>query len=489
MIKTKQISKNIIYSVIEVLVSTFILFFLYRYILEILGAKQLGLWSLILSTASIANISEFGLSGSVVRFVAKYIAIGKNNEASKVIQTALGSIGIVLGLLFIIVYFVLTMILHLFVPLESLNEAKVLLPYATFSMWLNVLSGIIQSGLDGYQRTDLRRIVSVFSNILYFFISIYLIKELGLLGLAISQIAQQFFVICINWCILYYIIPEIPVVPYQWSTVLFKEMMVYGVNFQIISLLAIMVEPLIKLLLSKFGGLSEVGYYDMACKLIQKFRMILTNASQVLIPAYTTLYEKKSSIETLYLKNFHFLFSISLIGYSLLCSLSIGISYLWIGHKEPFFVFATVLLSISWFTTTINSPAYFALLGIGKLRWNLIAHLTTPIITVFLGIPAGLYRGSEGIIIARLISSAIGGYLIIYGFHKETNINYKNLLHKDDLILIFQIAILMPISYFLSYFENNFLPFIIMIPLFTLIVVWSFFYHSTGRDLKNLWGL
>ncbi|MGC8744981.1 MAG: polysaccharide biosynthesis C-terminal domain-containing protein, partial [Verrucomicrobiia bacterium] len=50
------------------------LFFLYRFLLKTIGVEQFGIWSLVLSTTSIIGAANLGISGSIVKFVAKYIA-------------------------------------------------------------------------------------------------------------------------------------------------------------------------------------------------------------------------------------------------------------------------------------------------------------------------------------------------------------------------------------------------------------------------------
>ena len=104
MISLRRLVGNATVSVIQTIVSFVVLFVLYRYLIHQLGSEQLGLWSLVLASTSIARLSEMGLTGSVVNFVARYHALKDNEQAAEIVQTAAISIACVMGVLCLAVY-------------------------------------------------------------------------------------------------------------------------------------------------------------------------------------------------------------------------------------------------------------------------------------------------------------------------------------------------------------------------------------------------
>jgi O-antigen/teichoic acid export membrane protein len=90
----KKVLKNAVISVIQVIVTSITLFMLYRLLISTIGIARLGVWSAVLATTSVANIANFGLSGSVVKYIAKYIATGDEKKVTGVIETAAISIGL-----------------------------------------------------------------------------------------------------------------------------------------------------------------------------------------------------------------------------------------------------------------------------------------------------------------------------------------------------------------------------------------------------------
>jgi O-antigen/teichoic acid export membrane protein len=74
MINSRRIFSNAALSVLQTGISAILLFFLYRYLLVRLGPEQLGVWSVVLASTSVARLSDMGFSGAVVRFVARHLS-------------------------------------------------------------------------------------------------------------------------------------------------------------------------------------------------------------------------------------------------------------------------------------------------------------------------------------------------------------------------------------------------------------------------------
>ena len=62
--------------------------FLYRTINTTLGVERLGIWSVVLATASAVRLADVGLSVSVTRFLARALAAGKPAHAASVMLRA-----------------------------------------------------------------------------------------------------------------------------------------------------------------------------------------------------------------------------------------------------------------------------------------------------------------------------------------------------------------------------------------------------------------
>lgn len=424
---------NAIMSLAQVVVIGAVLFILYRFLINTIGIEQLGIWSVVLATTSIASIANLGISGSVVKFVAKFIARGEKETVVSLVQTSAISTGILIGFVLLIAYPFATWLLSLVLPVVHVEEAISILPYALLSLWIAVIASVFQGALDGYQRVDTRSGLLMVGALIQLILCFLLVPTYGLMGLAYAQVAQACMVIIGSWLVLRRHLPLLPAVPYQWNLKLFKEMVGYGLNFQLISVSQMVYDPVTKALLTKFGGLVMTGFYEMASRMVLQLRALLVAANQVLVPAIADLQEKnKEIIQELYKDSYHLLLYIALLIFSAIIAFTPIISQLWIGRYENIFVFFSTLLAVGWFLNTINAPAYFANLGIGELRWNTISHVVIAVLNFCLGLILGNIYDGIGVIVAWVLSLVIGSFIISISYHCRHNIPIVELFPKES---------------------------------------------------------
>ncbi len=320
----RQILINAIMSVMQIIIISAVLFILYKFLLHTIGIEELGIWSLILASTSVTQIASFGLSASVVKFVAKYIARGEEENVSGVIQTASLSVAAFVGLILLIGYPIAKWVLGLVIPNEFLPLALSILPYSFFALWIMIVTSIFQGGLDGYQRIDIRSLLLVGSAIINLLLCFILAPLYGLIGVAYARVIQNIIILISSWFLLKRYVHSLPFFPYKWKRSLFKEIIGYGINFQVINVLAMFYDPVTKVLLSKFGGLSMVGFYEMASRMIKQFRELIISANQVLVPAIADLKEKTpNKIQSIYLTSYQLIFYLSIPLYSLIIAYSL----------------------------------------------------------------------------------------------------------------------------------------------------------------------
>jgi O-antigen/teichoic acid export membrane protein len=423
-------------STVQIIVISVVLFVLYRFLLKTIGIDQLGIWSLVLATTSVTQIASFGFSGSVVKFVAKYIARDEDESVSRVIQTATLSVGAFAGIVLLVCYPFAKWILRLVVPADFLSYAISVLPYALIALWFMMITSIFQAGLDGYQRIDIRSILLMGGAFLHLLLCFLFAPSHGLMGVAYARVLQNLSVLLLSWIFLKKYLKVLPIIPMKWHRSTFKEIIGYGINFQIISVTSMFYDPITKALLSKFGGLFMVGYYEMASKMIQQFRALIVSANQVIVPAIADLQENiPEKIHSVYLTCYQLLLFLAVPLFSLIFIGTPVISEIWIGYNEKYFILFANLLAFGWFINTINAPSYFAYLGIGKLRWNVVGHISIAILNVLLGFLLGLSFGGVGVVFAWIMSLAIGSSIISVSYHIGYKISLAELIPKSSRLM------------------------------------------------------
>lgn len=435
--KERQIVFNTSATIVQVVLSGVVLFVIYRFLLNTVGIAQLGVWSIVTATTTLTRAGDFGLSGSIVKFVAKYRA--RNDEANVVgvINTALISIGLFIGGLILLLGPLYRLLFEAIVPAKGLSVAVELLPFALFSLWVSTLASVFQASLNGCQRNDLYSLTTVAGQVLYLFFALVLVPSQNLLGIAYAQAIQSLFLLVASGLLLKKEISSLSLLPRLWSKPLFREMLGYGLNFQVTSIAAQLMDPLTKVFLTKFGGLSQVGYYEMANRLILQLRSLLVSANQVFVPVVADMQEQDPSrIKAFYLEAYEVLTYVSIPFYGAILAFSPLISVLWIGHFEQEFITTAVFLTVGWFINNQIATAYSVFLGVGKLRWNTLSQITTAILNACLGLVLGQAFGAHGVLFAWILAVAIGSGIVVGAYHREQNIPLIHLLPRVHLWLV-----------------------------------------------------
>jgi O-antigen/teichoic acid export membrane protein len=486
MIVIRRFASNAITSVVQTLISVLILFVLYRYLIRHLGPEQLGLWSLVIASASVARLSDMGLTGSIVKFVARYRAIKDDLQVAEVIQTATIFITCVMAVFCFIGYYFLPKILVLFIPDTSIPLAVKVLPLALTSLWVGSLASIFQSALDGCQRMDLRNIVIVLSNIAFLIAAIFGVSNFGIIGLAFAQLFQSSFLLLLSWLVIRKEIVSLGASPFQWNKNKFKEMYSYALNFQINSIAILLFDPVSKLLMSRYGGLSSAGYYEMASQMVLRLRSLIVAAMQPLVATVAELQEKSpNKICKLYTNFYRLTFFATLIFYVAIFIFMPLFSFFWLGYFETKFLFFGIFLIIGWAINNLTTPAYFFNLGTGDLKWNSITHVLMGFLNVILCLILGPKFGDLGVVVAAMFSLIFCSILNLHVLLKKYEIPLKTLIPSEHLKLLITLICFLAISlYFNPIFNMALKKIFYNIIIFLVIASVAIWFHPYRLGLK-----
>ncbi len=437
MSEKRRIFLNVFMSFGQVIVSGVAFLFLYRYLLDSIGSELAGVWALLLAWTTSLSVSNFGMSGGALKFVSRYRAHDDEKTVVRVVETSILSCVIALVVALPIAWPVFKKLIYLIVePTEYIDEALMVLPYAMITFAFTSLSMIINACIDGTQRVYLRNILIMISALLYLGLTIFLVPRMGFVGLAQAQIIQTSITLIIGWVMLRAVIPALPIVPFRWHKKTFKEIFAYSFNFQVISITQLLFQPVTKSLLSVFGGVGQVYYFEMAHKLVMQLRGMIVIAHQSIVPAIAHWQEtNRAYVQLVYRKAFQVLLVFVIVSLPLLISLAPLISRLWIGHYEPAFVGCFLFLVIGWFLNILSNPAYFGYLGIGRLRWNILGHVTISVISLGLGIVFGLSYGGSGVVFAYAMAIPVGSGLTLWAYHREYDVRGAELIGAYSVLL------------------------------------------------------
>lgn len=403
---------------------------LYRFVRDQIGVDQFGVWALVLTTTSVANVANLGLTTGTVKFVAQYLAREDHQHVSRLIQTAVISVAAAAGIVALIGYPVaLELLAFLIEPPRYVADAVTILPYALLSFWFTAVAAVIQSSLDGHHRVYLRNSLLIGSSILYLALAYLLVPTRGLIGLALAQTIQAGVLLLVAWILLVRVARALPPVPVRWSKSAFREMLGYSLRLQVISISQILFVPVTKGLVSKFGSVGAVGSFEFAYRMVIQFRALFATAHEALVPAISDLFVRdRDRVRGVYVKSFRLLLFLLTPILPLLVILTPWISLVWIGTLDSQFVVFASLLFAGWFLNLLANPAYFANLSTGDLTWNVRGHLIIGALSAGLGIAMGWMWGATGVVAAFSASLLFGSFLIGWNYQRRHGIGVNDLL-------------------------------------------------------------
>jgi O-antigen/teichoic acid export membrane protein len=426
-IELKRVYNNAILSVSQVLISAVVLFFLYRYILDQLGPKQLGVWSVVLASVSVARLTDMGLSAAVVRQVAQHLAIADVSKAVRTVQTAVSSIGVALTVVLGAAYPIARYFLSLAMHKPELSEAIAILPWAMLSLWFGLTGAVIQSALDASRLMHVRNIVIIVCNFVYIAMVIGMVPRQGLAGLAQAQAAQSMCIFVGSWIFLRRRLPGMA--PFGWHKAEFREMLGYALHFQIAGVIGLMLEPITKFFLSRYGDVSLVAYYEMAAQVVAKARALTIAAFQAVLPEIASISDANVLAQAgAYRQSHGALLFVAVPMYLNLTLAFPAISIIWIGHVQSSFVIFGQILGIGALLGTLGVAAYFMNLGAGKLRANTACQVFMGACNLIFGWACGYLWGGSAVVLAAVASHILAQFGLLSSVRKRLGLTFGDIL-------------------------------------------------------------
>jgi O-antigen/teichoic acid export membrane protein len=446
---TGRLFSNAMASIASVVTGSLLVFLLYRMLLQHLGAESLGAWSLLVASVSAARLSELGMAGGATRFIATARAQGDHEGAVRVAETATTTL-LVFGLLgAVLAQLLLPLLLARFLHGAQLTAALQALPFALGAFAIGLAGNAVQSALDGCQRVDLRVWVSLAGQVVLLLAAGLLVKPFGLTGVAMAQTLQALVTLVGGWILLRSQLDGLPVLPRRWSHATFQRILGYSALLQLNNLLLLLLDPLAKFMLARFGGLPAAAYFEMANQLVQRLRQLPVAAAQVLVPAMAEAgMEGTSRVRELYLRGYRNLFAAAVPIFCVAAILVPTIGIIWIGHEEPLFTGMMWICMAGWALSTVGTPAYYGNVGTGTLGSNTIGHALTTLLALLLGWLGGRQFGALGVAAGYSMGVAAGGLFVQFAFMRRMGLGWDAVAPPESrwLLLLSLVAMLLGLA-------------------------------------------
>ena len=403
---------NPVGSVVGSLSTAVSLFLIFRFAVIFAGVEALGVWSLLQGVMVFSRISDVGAGTNLTRLIA--VQVGEHGAANFRVHLATGMLlstfpTLILGL---IVVLASAELLHFGYPNLSIprNQLSTLIWSSFLVAVLQSLGNLVAGCLDGYGRMFERGIFMAVANGVTIPVSYILIREYGVVGIGFSYIflAGLFLLGSASYLLLLNFRQS--AIPMSNVLSVARASWKVSVGMIYIGVLRLIFEPTSKILIGEFGGLHAVAVFDLANRVTAQIRMLLSSASQSLLPllarhesadvqsSRSTLLDWSSLLE----RWAWYAFGLEILSAPLLSHLAFGE---WNANFGIYFLSMGLANTLNAFGLT----AYYSEVARGYLGSLVRIHIIMAILNVFFGALLGVVIGAYGVVIASAVSIAYGG--------------------------------------------------------------------------------
>jgi len=262
------LAKNSIFGLGQAVINLIFVFLVIPVFIKMLGSVTYGVFALVMVVGNLNSFTNLGLTNALVKFIAEQGRSEKSNI--DIFVNLILLIAAILPLTLVFIYFNEFILLDLLkIPLKVFDEAKGLFILVLWANFLLLIGQVFKAILDALQKVYVTSLVQIFYNFLYW----GLILTALLLGFNLPAIGLAIFIAALIWLVITII--NAKKVWGKYSAAGFynnyknatKKQLSYGLKIYASGLIGFFYEPLSKILISNFIGVSEVGFYDIALKL------------------------------------------------------------------------------------------------------------------------------------------------------------------------------------------------------------------------------
>ena len=445
----RRVTKNTTVLFISQLVTYIFGFFITMYTARYLGTEGFGILSLALSITAITGIfADLGLGSLTVREVARDKSLTTKYFSNTLVIKFLLSF-LTIGITILMVYF-----------FKYPEPVTTVIYIITFSMLINVFSGLIGSIFQAYESMEYMSICTILNSVLMLGGTLIgLSYQLDILFFATVYVIANILTL-ISYIIIYiwkFSLPKIEVDLSFWKPTL-KEALPFGIA----GIFVIIYYQIDSIMLSVMSGNEAVGLYNAAYRLIFIFLALYNVYIIAIFPVMSSFFEtSKESLRFAFERSFKYLLIISLpltVGTTLIANkiilLVYGPSYLPSVLALQVLIWTIIFMFLNGLAgnllgATNRQPVVTKITGLGAVL-NILMNLIL--------IPKFGFIGASA---ATVFTEFLILPMMMYVMVKTQKTNIKPLI-KDLHKIIFSTAIMGIVMIFLN-FLNLFLLIIIAI--------------------------
>lgn len=347
----------------------------YPLYLHFLGYEQYGIWLVLSTVLSFAQLGNLGIGPAVTKLVAEEYG-RKNLEAVQQYITSALAILVVSGAIVVaLILLFRTPIVALFkLSPENAHTVLWLLPYmACLSAYVFVVQAV-NAALAGLGRMDLSNYIQTGGRIIAVVVAaVMLFLGRGITSLLVGSTLSYVFVHATSSILVRRIAPIHTFRPHNLDLRRMRRLFRFGGGVFGGTVITILFHPINKILLSQYVGVSSLPAYEIGFNGTMQIRAVVEAGLRALLPEISRISAEMTEAAKLRLSGINhrtvtLIFSFGTPFYAVFFIFAEPLLRVWLGGDFPAVLpsFFRVMLIVS-FISLLAVPAYYALLGISQV--------------------------------------------------------------------------------------------------------------------------
>lgn len=404
----------------------------YPMYLHFLGYEEYGVWLVLSTVLSFAQLGNLGIGQAVMKLVAEEYGRGDFKAIQEYMTSALAVLAVSGAVVLTLILFFNGQIVGLFkLSEENAGIVAWMLPYmAGLSIYVFIVQAI-NAMLSGFGRMDLANYAQTGGRLVAVMVAgLLLALGTGIKSLLIGSVASYVFIHAMSFVFTRRVAPVRILCFDNLSVSRMSRLLGFGSGVLGSSLLSMLLSPFNKLMLSRYAGVASIPMYEIAYTGSMQIRGLTEAGIRALMPEVSRIganmtEQARNRIREINRRSIGLILRFALPLYAVLILGAPLLLRLWLGGKYTESLPLALRIALAGSLLSLACvPAYYLLLGLGHVRHCLLGHAILSGGNVLLVVAFARTGGRLSlpeVLVSILIATAISSAYLILQSHRVTH--------------------------------------------------------------------
>lgn len=396
-------------------------------LLHSLGLTGYGALAVIGSLTAYIGVFDFGISGSLARYMTLYEERGDRRAIAGVATFACVFYGAMAAILFPLLYFAAPAIARILsFPADLQEDLPSLLMMLLGIFFAANLSGILGSRLTSIHRLDVGAYIGMGTSVASVLLIITMVPRYPSLYTVFACNFVQILISSAGMCIALAKLTGRPPISFgrvSWPEM--RDLLSFGFWTQLNGITAILNLEADKVIISRYLGVADVAPYQVANRIALLNRVFPLQLIGAMLPEVTARVSRglsSSDLELLYERSSRALMLATMFISGFVAGAADGILRFWLGARLPWAAELCVALVLSYIVNNATGVGTTVIKAQGKPQlettYGMVAAALNIGLTLMLIKPFGLF----GVVAGTILGNVAGSAYFLIAFHRRTGL-------------------------------------------------------------------